>query len=394
MASFTDALKSFLQTSWCQAMSVGNFLHDTTGMYAYDVLGIWGRLDTAYRMYCNREPPAQPQKPFTGGQCTDKSYIVTWFWHATNGAGNPFNYDATTPPLKGAIGALQSNPDPNAPGGYAIQIPYDIGSGTTKYYPVASTGNSGAPFSKISYGITRVATSDGSPDTCGDPSPPSIVPPSTSDRTFPLSFTYVDASNNSVNVTGNVVFAPIIIGGNGIVYAPIRFNFNFNPQIKIDALLRLDNNDLQINFGDSVKLSPRDGPNEKDPTLPPTVPPTSPDVPTGSAGPHNPDQPQPKTERTMIGVLVDVTSYDKEQSLIYQSGIPNIANARFGNVSFLCSVTGSLGWTKDIPVRNKRQLIECPWPGGAVRVNGSPNQGVTWTLYPVYATRAPEIKFE
>lgn len=394
MASFRDALNNFVRTAFCDAMSIQNLLYDTTGMYAYDILGIRQRMSTAYRLYCNREPPQLPTSPFTGGQCADKKYVVSWFWHAKNLFGNPFNYDATTPPLQGAIGALTSTPDPNAPGGYLVQIPYNIGNGNTLYYNAASTGNSQAPFTNISYGISSVATSDGSPDTCGNPPAPDLPQPTPSERTFPVSFTYVDNSNNSINVSGNVFFSPIVIAGNGLIYAPIRLNLNLNPTIKIDALVRLDTGDININFGDSTKLHPIDGDNKVDPTLPPTVPDPSSDVPTGSAKPHNPDQPQPKTERVMLGCLVDVSSYPSSQSIIYQQTIPNIANARFGNVSFLCSVSGKLGWTEDIPVRNKRQFIACPWPGGAVRVEGSPNAGVVWTIYPVYANRAPEIKFE
>lgn len=393
MPSFIDSLHAFLKQSWCDALSTANFLYDTTGMLSYDPLQIRSKFGLAYRMYCDKEPPAQPAPPFTGGQCAGKSYIVSWFWHSKNLFGNPFNYDSSTPPLPGGIGQILSIADTNAPGGYTIQIPYNIGNGDTKYYVAASTGNSQAPFSGISYGITNVRTADNSPDTCGDPPPPDIVPPSVTDRSFPFNFTYIDSGNNTINVNATAVFAPLIISGNGIVYAPIRFNFNFNPNLKIDGLLRLDIGDLQINFGDANKLIPRDPGAKDQPTLPPNVPDFPPNVP-GNRPYRNPDKPSADTERIMLGALVTVTKYSSPQGVIYQDTNPDIALPRFGNISFLCSVGGHFGWTTDIPVRCERQFIQCPWDGGATQIAGTPSLGVEWTILPVYAERTPTIKFE
>lgn len=373
-------------------MFLPQYLYDRAGSYDSDSASIWSRIGLGYRSYCNREPPQQPVPPFTGGQCPGVAYTVTWYWHAKNLFGNPFNYDSTTSPLAGGIGQIESLPNPDAPGGYIVRIPYNIGNGPTQYYICASTGNSQAPFTNITYGITNVQPPAGTADNCGNPPPPALPAPNPGDRTVPFNFTYTDNSNNSVNVTATITAAPIIVSANGILYAPVKFNFNFNPKLEIDGLIRLDNADVQINFGDSGRLNPRDPSSPNQPTLPPGVPDYPPDMQPGTPE-RDPEKPTDRSVRLMIGCLVTVESYGPEQSLILQNTNPDIALARFGNISFLCDINGKSAWTTDIPIRNQRQVVPCPWEGGAIRIGDTPNKGVVWSVIPIYANKTPTIKF-
>lgn len=92
----------------------------------------------------------------------------------------------------------------------------------------------------------------------------------------------------------------------------------------------------------------------------------------------------------IIGVLVTTTEINAGTSLtqIFQEEAnPDVWAPNLGYVNFLIRVSADkYGWTVDQPVKNRRHLIPCPWPQGAVSVAGTPRPGVSWDLQPIYAT--------
>jgi len=70
---------------------------------------------------------------------------------------------------------------------------------------------------------------------------------------------------------------------------------------------------------------------------------------------------------------------------LFQGDNPDILIPAAGYISFYVDIPGTgKGWTLDIPVKNARNFIQCPWEGGAINVKGTPNPQVTFVITPVY----------
>lgn len=219
---------------------------------------------------------------------------------------------------------------------------------------------------------------DNQPDTCGDPDPDyeDLEP---GDVTINQDITYNNSAGVSITIPVVLVYARANIDATANITIP--FTANINGELEVTGNVNLDGT-VNINIG-----SAGGGDAPKDPRKSPCDDIALPDGevdedPTDSDQPPQPDR---DAEKVIKGVLVTVTALSNERaSTIVQDENPDIYVPSLGHVQFLCRVgETSAAWTSDIPVKNRRNLIQCPWDWGAIDVRGTPQPGVTWQLTPI-----------
>lgn len=403
MVGFVDALKNAARSAACSfGEASASLFPKPPGL---DLLGL-GRAAFAFRdnyirNFCNDEP-TPPAPPFPGGQCPVK-YTVRIRYNATN--------PVTELPVTGfyenvwwgPIGGLEvTKPsvtyDPN--GSDVALLCYGRGSDSSPLPVQVSFDVASQPWNDTVWFIESITRLDGQPDNCGDP-PPVIVPYNPGDFTIDTDINYTN--NDGIDITIPVVG----VVGVAFVDADLNLNvpvsFTFSPNFNFDPTFTY-NIDVNLNLGGG-----------DDKISPPYVPPNKPyrpgppgsnspgdylpgdDVPTPPTDTPDPPAPDPDEPRARVirGVLVTVTeiSPDAKPTQIGQGDNPDIFAPALGYVSFQIRLgNGSGGWTSDIPVKNIRNLIPCPWGGGALSVKGTPTLGVAWTLTPIYALPDEEFR--
>lgn len=396
MVSFTQALKDAARSAACSVADLSQSLFPKPP--GLDALGFAKRAfafrDTFKRQFCNDEPPP-PSPPFNGGQCGTK-YLVRIRYNATN----PVTEQPVTGFYEntwwGPIGGLVvTKPSVTyAPNGSDVAIRcYGRGSDPSPLPAQVTFDVASQPWNDTVWFIETITRVDGQADNCGDPAP--IVPPyNQNDFTIDTDITYTNNDGIDVTVPVGVVIAPVSVDANFNLNVPVKFtfspNFYFDPEFKfnIDVDLNMGGGDDRI----SPPYDPSDPPyrpgpgpsTDPDDYFPPVQPPEPPnDIPD----PPAPDEDEPPAP-VIRAVLVTVTniSPNAKPTVIGQGANPDIYAPALGYVSFQTRLgNGSGGWTNDIPVKNRRNLIPCPWGGGALSVAGTPTLGVEWTLTPIYA---------
>lgn len=343
----------------------------------------------AIRNYCNYEPPEVTDPPFTGGQCpvfyTTTSVFRGVFVGGTidpNVEGNPFINTSQLGPLQGARVVETST-------AFELRLFSTAWAGNPTGNILLGTLNKSAYESATVLSFSAVRA-DGFPDDCGNPvpefdAPPPPVPPVT------INFTYQDGDDNDVEFEGNIVYAPVEFNLNGEVIIPFRLDIDPTFDIQINGSLNVNTGDLNFNFG-NPNFNPTPFPTPDDYTTDDDIPDVPPGVPVDIPNP-SPDNSEPDTVTVIRGVIVTVTSYEGDVTVIGQGDNPDIYAPNLGFINFGITVGGRQAWSHDIPVKNFRQIIECPWIGGATSVAGTPRIGVEWTLSPVRATSEETITF-
>lgn len=371
MSNFTDALADAARSGACQILGIPEYINDTLqrlGAFPFDaarraIPDFWRRV------LCDREAPPAPPPPFTGGQCACASYRVVFT--RTLPGGSPT--DITTAPLTGPILGLVSEVDGDV---VRYRVNHGLCSGgvqTGTQLTTVSTSSVGTTAS-----IVSVFRPDGQPDNCGSPAP-IINPPDPDDVTVPRDITYENSDGVSVTIPVVFVYARAQVDVNANITIP--FTLNVTPTLNVTGTVNVDGT-VNFNFGGgnatSLPKDPRKGDCD-DIAIPDEEPP---DDPTDS---DQPPEPEREREEVIRGVLVTVTSLSNERAtLIVQNDNPDIYAPSLGFVQFLCRVGDtSAAWTSDQPVKNRRNLIPCPWADGAIAVRGTPQPGVTWTLTPI-----------
>lgn len=388
MGTFLEETANAVRNAYCGMVgSYANFLEQNFPAFGLTPNPGLGAAKFAQRLFCNREPPAQPLPPFIGGQCAGVDYQVS-ISGVVNGqnVGDP-NFDTTRVwrgPLR-RLGIFQNTlPPPAAPGQWQVFGQVEDATGATfTYFSICC---SATPFN-IQTVNARARRADGLPDTCGDP-PPIVPPPAANYNVIPVTIVYQPNIGANVSISGQVTFAPVVVGVLGVVYAPFRITIPTDVQLTLNGTINLTTGDLDFNFGDQLNLPPLLDPTRDHPVLPPEVPPVPPDVPNPL-----PPPPEEELERVIRGVIVTVTDPGQITTRVFQDGNPDIYVPRLGNVQFQVAIDGNIAWTEEFAVKNRRQLILCPWQGGARAVEGTPQPGVTWTLTPVFAYSNENIDF-
>lgn len=403
MVGFVDALKNAARDAACSVADISQSLFpEPPGL---DLLGFAKRAfafrDNFSRQFCNDEPPP-PAPPFGGGQCSTK-YKVRIRYNATNTVINEpvtgFYENNYWGPIGGLV-VTKPSVTYNPNGSDVALKCYGRGSDPTPLPVQVAFNVASQPWNDTVWSIESITRLDGQPDNCGDPAP--IVPPyNPNDFSIDTDITYTNKDGIDITIPVGIIIAPVKIDADFNLTVPVKFtfspNFYFDPTFNFNVDV-----DLNMGGGDDRISPPYVPPNEPPRGTPPSSDdpddyfpsPSPPDPPTETPDPPAPDPGDPP-RRVIRGVLVTVGSIsdNAKPTQIGQAENPDIFAPALGYVSFQIRLgNGSGGWTSDIPVKNIRNLIPCPWGGGALSVKGTPTLGVTWTLTPIYALPDEEFR--
>lgn len=371
MSNFTEALANGARSAACQLLGLPQYLNDmTTRLSGGTFTPFLGGIPNLWRnALCDTDAPPASPAPFTGGQCPGVQYnlafAVGFRIKATGQVVPPENPGVRTflgaGPIR-PVGANEGN-----------QFVYRNATDGQIMGAVDNQAND-----SFTYGVFDLIRVGGGPDNCGDPPPdyPPLTPP---DVTIPRDIPYTNSDGVDVTIPVVFVFARAVLDVDANVTIP--FTLNFTPTLNITGNLNVDGT-VNFNFGGgSTTTLPKD-PRKGDCG---DIPGSDGPVPTDPTGSEQPAEPDRDREEVIKGVLVTVTALSNERaSLIVQNDNPDIYAPSLGHVQFLCRVGDtSAAWTSDQPVKNRRNLISCPWPDGAIAVRGTPQPGVTWTLTPI-----------
>lgn len=335
------------------------------------------------RLTCDREPdPEEYGPPFSGGQCSGVAYDVTVFYEVFS-AGVLIDTDTRTLRPNGAVYSVVPVFDNELPGtSYQIQLRVDPATNSGNAFYNVSAGSGGGPYSG-SATIVSVVRVDGLPDTCGDPDP-QLPPSAPGDRTFPTSYTYTNNEGDTIDVDATIRYGDISVDVNGDLQIGGRIEFTgdpFSPEINFNYNFSAGEGTFKPgnpNYPPSGNANGDGYGSEDAPPYPPSVP--------NSIAPPSPNNPEDDSVQVIRAVIVTVTANSSDATGIFQGTNPDIFAPNLGFINFGIATGGVISWTSDIPVKNYRNFIACPWEGGALQVRGTPRGGVSWTLTPVYAS--------
>ena len=389
--SFEDGVRREGRRYICQV--AGYLLRNAPG-YNSEGIGFNGPFNQWFtRTFCNRPPtPDEDDIPPT---CENVRYDVAFTECSTDfGVNVPIGREqcfSGTARVAGPIfrigydygGAVGVGP-------YTLVIEHRVSGTNTGIRKTAIGGTNDPEAGALRYTIHSITPVDPEPPSCTGITP--RYDPDPGRFNFPDDFTYTD--DNGIDITIPVVVAvgQVFVDINGQVNVPI--NIDFRPALNIDPNFNFD---IDVNFpvgGGEPSIRPP-GTGSNPPELPPSRPPSGddfdpitppPTAPPGTEPPDKEDKPD-DPEAVIRAVLVTVTDIEPGVQIgeLGQGQNPNVFYPDLGLVQFAIGIgdTG-IGWTDDLRVKNRRHFIPCPWEGGAFAVRGTPRQGVTWTLTPIY----------
>ena len=404
--SFQDGLKGAAKSALCQALGASASFGDSIVAAYNSVLGTNVNPPNfaaiASGLICGNPtalPPADNPN-FSGGQCNCIRYSVSATLNVSdrNADDSPRQRTLTsTIDVWGEVAGVNVNRVPA--GEESVQLNLVVRSrgnanlvscGSVQDVISASTGAFRLDSATVS-GIS-VSRLDGQPDNCGNPTPvvrePKPLPP-TGLPAINVDFEFspnINLPDVTVNVAGNVVLFQPRLDIDANIRVPIQINTDINVggvNLSFNGEVDLSTGDVVFDFsgGNTNVFNPGNGCcddfydyDEDPPEYPDDLPPEP--------------EPNPDDEKQIIyGVLVTVLEVkSKRTTQIAQGQNPVIYAPAAGYVNFYCEVgtNNTGGWTEDIPVKNARQLIRCPWDEGATDVKGTPQQGNVWQLTPIY----------
>lgn len=404
--SFQDAIKSAGKSAVCQALKASEQFGNSV-VYAYQsITGINATppnfASIAAGLFCGNPASVPPvgSGDFTGGQCNCVAYSVSASLVIVDKNADDTPRTTTIPTtveVWGEVLSVNSRLFPAGENNTQVQLIVrsrgnrnlvscgafqDVPAATTGAFKLESANVSSVSVSRIGGGSEACDTLP-PPPVIYDPLPPTGLPPISIPFTFSPDVSLPDVTVN-VNATA-ILFQPKIdIDANIVVPITIQTNINVGGvNLEFNAVANLSTGDVNFNFGggDTDTFDPAAGCCDDFPDFedePPVYPPSA---------PPEPAPPDPNKPKIIVGVLVTTTSTANGKfTTIVQSSNPTIYAPALGFVNFFCEVgiekTG--GWTADIPVKNVRQIIPCPWEEGAVSVQGTPNTGNSWILTPIF----------
>lgn len=362
--------------SFCEALvppaDVLNFPNGAPSSFRSNCQGNMQRLCSGAPPDLQPPPPDAP--PIPGGQCQGVQYDVT-VETTRYGVGCTQGSNGTgTVRVWGEVldVRLVPNPEPNNFRLQRLEIlcrgSASSAVGELQWVNAGTRQNlaGGCPYGIID--LINTSRVDGQPDNCGDGEPryrrdPNVRP--------------------DLDITIN-------IGGNNPVNIRPSFNFDgptINVQLPSIGDVAIDIGGITINPPSSDDGGGGDSPTPDrpppdsttpDPDSPPPPPPPTIDDPAVE------EPAEPETTKVIRGALVTVGSLTPSQGVIFQEGNPDVIIPDAGLIAFRVRVDDdSSGWTEDIRIKNRRQVVPCPWDGGAFDVKGTPRPGVTWDITPI-----------
>lgn len=389
--SFRTELTNAIRNAFCTALEIQRNYYGYVGeTFKWAVTAQLAQrfFDAAYRTACNREPPPSANNNFTGGQCAVNYTLTIQFkrYNIVAGACSLGGFEASLQTaVLGPIARWEVVPES---GSARLRIIHGPGGSLIRNVTTANTCNGVyQAFQNISF--TSLARADGLPDNCGDP--PTVTPtPTPGYNTTTTNITYTNNYNTNITVPVTLIFAKAALNLKGELNIPVRIDLG-GVNLQIGGNINLNTGDISLNFG-NPNYSRNGLPNPDCYEPDPTIPDPPPGVPDDVTIPPS-DQSESETTKLLRGCIVTTSVIPDDISLIYQTGNPNITAPNLGYVSFAINVNGKLAWTSDIPVKNARNFIVCPWEGGAAEVRGTPRPGVSWTITPVYALIEDAVSF-
>lgn len=391
MSAYTDGLNEAAENAFCDLTRAGVaagliFGVVTASTLAGSIAGLAAAGISAhlYASYCGRPPPPSPYgtpPDFTGGQCDDVEYrIAITFMLIQDPKTNPINI--------GRTGAVYYGYGPVTSAGIRYTGDVDNALYTYASWKGGSADNIAVQGTRFDannpeYGYTdpiiQVRRSDNQPDLCGNP--PDNPPADRFEE--PGNITYINREGDTINNPVTFDFRGARIGLNGDVFIPVNVRFNLDPTLNFSANLNINSGNVTVNpRGDGTPVGNGDDP--RNVYIPPGAPPTTPPgVPPDPPPPIDPEEP---TDPPLIirGVIVTTTQNDSKATVIFQGAAPDIFAPSLGHVAFLCLVNDVYCWSSDIPVKNRKQIIQCPWKYGAVDVRATPQPGASFEISKVY----------
>lgn len=389
MASFVEALNNAAVGAFCNVLgnvaTAEELLNSRLGQFRRG--GALGR--AAYNLACNRPAPELPAPPFSGGQC-DQSYQVTISYTVPNVSLPPFNGTSVSI-QRGRIQAVQPFVDGNNLGirivhGSAGNPNASISTTVAAFFNAIPNGDL-----PIIINSVVIVPEGGGSDTCGDP-PPAIPPYTPGDNSVTTNVTYNDNDNTEITVPVVIAFGYANVNIDGTISIPVEINASLNPEVNLNGELNLNGGDVNFNFGNPSLPGSDCQPNSDSFNPDPSLPANPVDIPDEEDDP-DPSAPKPQVRRLLKGCIATVSTPSPQASVIFQGDNPDIYVPSLGYVSFQITVGGRSAWTADIPVKNKRQFIPCPWEGGATNVKGTPAPGGSLVVTPVYLSYTDGLTF-
>lgn len=388
--TFIEELTNGVRNAFCTVLEAQNNYYGYVGQNPFFITARLAQqfFDTAYRVACNREPPDPPSPPFTGGQCAINYTVNTAWTRKARIAGTCVTTGTETATNFSVLGPIAGLVTARSGSNLSLQIAHGAGgtSRTTVYTYADATG---CPAEFVTYSITSVTPPIGVPDNCGNP--PAVTPtPDSGYNSDTINITYTDVNDNDITLPVSFIFAPVRVNIKGELTVPIRIDVG-GIDLQFGGDINLSTGGIEINYGNPNYN--RNGLPNPDGYQPPDTTPDPPaDVPVDVPNP-SPDSNEPDTSRILRGCIVTTTVVPPDITVIFQEDNPTIYAPNLGYVQFAINVGGVIAWTADIPVKNKRHFVPCPWEGGAVAVRGTARSGVSWTISPVYALVEDVIEF-
>lgn len=371
MVDFRAAMEGAVRSAFCQMLRANNGLQEYFVRNGFSParipLGLGGFL---YRLACSREPAPQVGGGIEGGQCQGVNYGFVSVYRYRSAPTEPWVGDTRTVACPSSFfGEISNVREDTIGGGKSLWVDgFDsLGNPLTIEAANFSTANDSFEFESISFTAVRC---DGNPDDCGSlpaPSPPSNY------NDIDIDVDYNIDVDNQVSIPVNITFQAPRLDITNNINIPVAINFNdplLNVEVNASANFNISTGDINFNFGGNSggdDRSPRN-PDKTEPIEPPPPPPGD----TGDEGDEDPEDP---TRVTVIrGALVTISEPDPSASVIFQEdGQPDIYAPNLGFVHFRVRIgSGISAWLADIPIKNKRQYIPCPFDQGAVAVEWTP----------------------
>lgn len=391
MTAYTDGLNEAAYNAFCDVTRAGVAAGVITAAFtAATGAGILGGIALAgvsahlYASYCGRPPGVPPTgepQDWEGGQCEDVLYRVAvtidlyLLPKTANISVGPVG-DVFYP--TGPISLIEVYDTGDTDNDIRIRASWKGGSKDGSFVKGTNNDPENPQWGYQNPQIV-VTREDGLPDICGNP-PPTPPPPPGFDAPYP--FTYPTPEGDTINAPVTFNFGPAFIGVGAAVFIPVNLRFDLNPTLNISGTINVNTGNFSPTFGPPD--APITGDNGPGDVVTPPGPPPGPLPPGMPPDPVTPPEEDKKPLKTIRGVVVTSSINALPATVIFQQENPDIYAPNLGFVAFLIKTTGGFAWTADIPVKNTRQIIQCPWNYGAVDVRGTAQSGVLFSLKPIF----------
>lgn len=382
MASFIDAVGESVNRAAC--VILGDFAARLEVLnYVLDPLATapsYNGAASAYAARCGLPLPPDfvPPPPFTGGQCPGVSYRVdASFEYNSNAIVNPSGY-STLDGFAIVPGKVLGTRIDRIPGSVKLFVRFDGGEAL-----IGGVNGSTDPGVLVARNdkIDLVTRLDGNPDNCGDPGV--IRPPyEPGSNTYNDFVTYEDNDTNTLTIPVFIALGYATVNIDGTIRIPIDVDFELNPELDFNGEFNFSTGGLTIDLRNpsAPRLPTGTDPNGSEPD--PSIPEPPPEIPN-SEPPETPPETPPEPERVIVACIVTTQLPGDNESVIEQDNDVDIYAPALGYVQFRIRTGSTSSWTNDIPVKNKRCFIACPWVGGAIDVRGTGRYGNSITVTPV-----------